>query len=253
MNLFKFPNSFCQEMDALISKFWWGQKQGENRIHWVSREKLGRSKEDCGIGLRSFTLFNDALLAKQCWRLIVEPNSLWASVLKARYFPNCSFLKAKRGGRASWIWSSLLAGREILRNGAHWQIMDDNDTRVWVDRWLTSLPLGKPLPLGPVQVSKNLKVKSLICQESRGWDIDFLKPFLVDAEFAAILGTITGDPLLKDRLIWLYEKRGSYLVKAGYYWCLTHSSGRIPPPSLATNCPRALWKIIWKLETPPKI
>ncbi|KAM2620935.1 hypothetical protein TB2_025761 [Malus domestica] len=33
MNLFKFPSTLCNELDALISKFWWGQKEGENRIH----------------------------------------------------------------------------------------------------------------------------------------------------------------------------------------------------------------------------
>ncbi|CAN6568827.1 unnamed protein product [Malus baccata var. baccata] len=84
MNLFKFPNSLCNELDAMISKFWWGQKGGEQRIHWVSREKLGWAKDMGGLGLRSFEVFNDALLAKQCWRLIEEPNSLWGLVLKAR-------------------------------------------------------------------------------------------------------------------------------------------------------------------------
>ncbi|KAM1672854.1 hypothetical protein ACFXTN_037707 [Malus domestica] len=217
MNLFKFPVSFCNEMDALITKFWWGQKLGENRIHWVSRERLGRSKEEGGLGLRSFTIFNDALLAKQCWRLISEPNTLWALVLKARYFPNSSFLDAKKGGRASWVWASLLAGREILRAGAHWQIMDGNDTRVWVDRWIPPIPLGRPSPLGSVQVSKNLKVKSLICPVSGEWDLDFLKPFLADSEVEAILDLQTGDPMLNDRLVWPFDKRGSYSVKSDYY------------------------------------
>ena len=114
----------------MISQFWWGQKNGERRIHWVSREQLGRPKEDGGLGLRCFVEFNDALLAKQCWRLVMEPNSLWASVLKARYFPNCSFFDAKRGGRASWAWSSLLEGRAIIREKAHWQIMNGNEVRV---------------------------------------------------------------------------------------------------------------------------
>lgn len=66
MNLFKFPTSLYHELDALISKFWWGQKDGEHRIHWVSREKLGWAKEIGGLGLRSFETFNEALLAKQC-------------------------------------------------------------------------------------------------------------------------------------------------------------------------------------------
>ncbi|KAM2541651.1 hypothetical protein TB2_021190 [Malus domestica] len=76
-----------------------------------------------GLGFRNFQEFNDALLAKQCWRLITEPNSLWARVIKAWYFPHCSFWEAKKGARASWAWSSLLSGRELLASESHWQIM----------------------------------------------------------------------------------------------------------------------------------
>ena len=101
INIFKFPISLCSELDSLIAKFWWGKSGGDKGIHWVSRAVLGLPKSERGMGFRSFCDFNDALLAKQCWRLIQEPNSLWAQVLKTRYFPHCSFLEAKRGGRAS--------------------------------------------------------------------------------------------------------------------------------------------------------
>ena len=92
----------------------------------------------------------------------MEPNSLWALVLKARYFPNCSFFNAKKGGRASWAWASLLAGRDILCKGAHWQIMSGKEVRVWKDRWIPALPTGTSSPLGSVLVSRNLRVESLI-------------------------------------------------------------------------------------------
>lgn len=60
MNLFKFPTTLCNELDAMISKFWWGQKGDENRIHWVSKDKLCRSKAEGSLGFRSFEKFNDA-------------------------------------------------------------------------------------------------------------------------------------------------------------------------------------------------
>lgn len=62
---------------------------------------MGYAKGEGGMSFRNLKDFNLALLAKQCWRLIHEPNTLWAKVLKVRYFPPASFLEAKKGGRAS--------------------------------------------------------------------------------------------------------------------------------------------------------
>lgn len=132
-------------------------------------------------------------------------------MLKARYFPNCYFFDAKRGGKVSWAWSSLLVGRDILSGGAHWQIMNGTNVRVWIDRWLPAIPLGT------VQVSKNLMVSSLICPVNGEWDIDFLKPFMVEKEFDAILETHIGEPSLRDRLVWPFEKRGMFSVKSKYH------------------------------------
>ena len=137
----------------------------------------------------------------------MEPNSLWASLLKARYFPNCSFFYAKKGGRVSWAWSSLLIGKDLLKRDSHWQIINGCGVRVWVDRWLPTVPGGCPSPLGVVPVSKRLKVSSLICPVSGAWNIDFLDPFLDDVTKEAILGTFIGDSVLKDRLIWPFDKR----------------------------------------------
>ncbi|XP_068339187.1 uncharacterized mitochondrial protein AtMg00310-like [Pyrus communis] len=119
MCIFKFPAAVCKELDVLVAGFWWGCKEGAHKIHWVSNEVLGLPKDMGGLSFRNFQEFNDALLAKQCWRLITEPDSLWAKVIKARYFPHSSIWDAKKGGRASWAWSSLICGRDLIREGSH--------------------------------------------------------------------------------------------------------------------------------------
>lgn len=83
MHLFKFPVVVCHKLDALISEFWWGKSGGQHSIHWVANKSLGLAKSQGGIGFRNFQDFNNALLVKQCWRLIHDPTSLWARVLKA--------------------------------------------------------------------------------------------------------------------------------------------------------------------------
>ncbi|KAG5553928.1 hypothetical protein RHGRI_011706 [Rhododendron griersonianum] len=42
---------------------------------------------------------NEALLARQGWRLLMNPQSYWAKIMKGLYFPNSSFLEAKKGLR----------------------------------------------------------------------------------------------------------------------------------------------------------
>ncbi|CAN6543868.1 unnamed protein product [Malus baccata var. baccata] len=176
MYIFKFPATVCHDFVTIVADFWWGSQGAKRKTHWVSKEVLGLPKDMGGLGFRNFSDFNDALLAKQCWRLLSDHTSLWAQVVKACYFPNCSFWDAAKGGRASWAWTSLLVGREVLRNGSHWKIMGGRDVRVWVDHWLPSLPSGHPEALGAVAVSPNLHVNSLIFHESLEWDIDFLLP-----------------------------------------------------------------------------
>lgn len=42
------------------------------------------------------------------------------TVFKAKYFPSCSFLDAKLGSSPSFLWRSLLSGRELLLKGVRW-------------------------------------------------------------------------------------------------------------------------------------
>ena len=71
------------------------------------------SKEDGGLGFRDLHSFNMAILAKQGWRLIQDPESLCAKILKAKYFPNTHILEAVAKNGCSYTWRSIVQGIEL--------------------------------------------------------------------------------------------------------------------------------------------
>lgn len=75
-----------------------------------------------GMGLRDFELFNQAMLAKQFWRLYSHPDSLIAWIFNARYFPNADLWSAKVGHYPSYGWRSLWGSRSVLFGGIWWKV-----------------------------------------------------------------------------------------------------------------------------------
>lgn len=66
------------------------------------------SKTEGGMGFRNLHAFNIAMLAKQCWQLITNPQSLLTQVFKAKYYPAGSFMTATLDRNPSYAWRSLL-------------------------------------------------------------------------------------------------------------------------------------------------
>ena len=86
-----------------------------------------------GMGFRDIELFNLALLARQAWRLLQEPDSLSARILKAVYYPNCTVLEAGLGSNLSQVWRSIHEGCDTLKLGIIKRIGTGSETSIWQD------------------------------------------------------------------------------------------------------------------------
>lgn len=124
MSCFLFPSSFCKELEALFNRYWWGKGNLKRGIHWSSWEALCESKEGGGLGFRSLSKLNIALLAKQDRHLMNNLDSLVARVIKAKYYPTTSFMESKLGHTPSYLWRSIWASNELLRMGCRWCVGD---------------------------------------------------------------------------------------------------------------------------------
>ena len=67
MSYFKLPDTLCNKLNSMISDFWWGQKDWERKMAWISWKKLCTPKERGVMGFRDLKAFNLALHAKQGW------------------------------------------------------------------------------------------------------------------------------------------------------------------------------------------
>jgi hypothetical protein len=117
MSVFKLPFSVCDDLTRMIRNYWWGSKRGKRKVHWKAWEQLTKPKSFGGLGFRDFRLFNQAMLARQAWRLLTQPESLCARVLKAKYYPRGQLQDTVFPRGASSSWQAIQHGLELLKKG----------------------------------------------------------------------------------------------------------------------------------------
>ncbi|XP_022715253.1 uncharacterized protein LOC111274681 [Durio zibethinus] len=79
-----------------------------------------------------------ALLGKQGWRILRRPGSLVRQVLKAKYFPQSSFMPAKLGASSSLTRRSVRSAKRVLEMGLRWRVANRKQIRIWEDVWATT-------------------------------------------------------------------------------------------------------------------
>lgn len=249
MSCFRLTKHQCQKITSAMSNFWWNECEDKQKMHWVSWEKICKSKAQGGLGFRDIGRFNQALLAKKAWRLLDVPTSLLARVYKARYYSQKKNLEATTGYRPSYAWRSIIFGKELLERGLMKVIGNGQSTNIWIDKWLFEDCPRRPMNKESL-MDISLKVSSLITLQG-DWNLPLLHEFFPPTDVIQI-SSFPPDPCLEDRFVWAYTKDGQYSFKSGN-WLLNRDACRLEVISETTCSLNKLKERIWRVRTAPKI
>jgi hypothetical protein len=238
----------------MIGRYWWSNQDKDNKIHWIGWEKLTRSKMEGGLGFRDIHFFNMAMFAKQGRRLVHNPDSLCARVLKAKYYPEGDVLKAVPSQNMSYTWRSILEGLDVLKADLIWRVGDGSNINIWQD---PRLPREwSRLHVTPRRNSLLTKVSELIDPGTGKWDEELVTQTFWPQDTKLILATPVHTEL-DDSVAWHYGSRGCFSVRSAYkvYREFIKRSERGGGASTTNGglFERQQWKLIWSLKCPGKV
>ncbi|XP_057443227.1 uncharacterized protein LOC130735144 [Lotus japonicus] len=249
MSCFSLPVGLCNHIESMISRFWWGSKQGERKIHWVKWDSLCQPKRDGGMGFRSFKAFNDALLAKQGWRLSTCKDSLVYKCLKARYFPRSNYIDASVGTLASYTWRSIQQAAWVVRKGSFWRIGDGMTVRIWEDNWLPTqqgFKVWSPKPNGCI----TSHVYELINHATGTWESELIQQIFLPFEALQIQNIPLTSRGCEDTMVWAATPKGYFSVQSAYHCIRRWKHQEIC--SSSSEITDGVWQRLWNLKVVPR-
>lgn len=249
MGLFKLPDSVCEDLTRISRNFWWGAENRKRKTHWKSWDCLTKPKNQGGLGFRDFKLFNQALLSRQAWRLIDNPDSLCARVLKAKYYPNGSLVDTSFSGCASPCWKAIEFGLALLKEGIIWRVGNGKSIRIWRDPWLP-----RDFSRRPITRKNNCRLKwvSELFTEQGSWDEAKVRRLFLPIDAETIVKIRIRSREEDDFVACHPDQHGRFSVRSAYSWALRMKLSNENSSSSGMN-PRNAWNIIWKCNIPQKV
>jgi ribonuclease HI len=202
------------------------------------------------MGFRDIRKFNDALLAKQVWRLLHDTSSLFYRVFKAKFFPHGSILDCPTTTRGSYAWQSILKVRDVILKGAVWRVGNGQSINIWDQRWLLEDHHRKIITPSPT-ILLHCTVDQLITKPQMTWDHSLIDSLFSPYDAEAIKQIPLSNQDHADKIIWPSNTNGEYTVRSGYRFLVDEEDKNLPGCS-TPNPLQDIWRSIWSLKIPRK-
>ena len=162
-------------------------------------------KEQGRLGFRDLHAFNTAMLSRQVWRLIQAPDSLYARVLRAKYYPYGDIFAATATPGISYVWRSILQGVSVVKEGMVWRVGSGEHIRIWQDPLLPADVVR--FPRSPHCNTILTKVSKLIDPYTHSWDEQLVRQTF-NPEETDIIVKIPIFEQHEEFLAWQFDSKG---------------------------------------------
>ena len=182
-------------------------------------------------------------MAKQCWRLFYDSDSLPSQILRAKYYNGGSFLEAHLGLKPSFAWRSIHGAIDLFQGGLFWRIGNGATVGIWGERWVP-IPDTFIVQTQPNGLPATARVKELFDFDTNWLDFQRLRKNFNLEEVRAISGMD-----YPDRLVWRGTDSGEFTIRSAYHlakekedWSSLGCSRRAEESEI--------WWILWQLQMP---
>ena len=109
LSLFRAPLKVCARLERIQRQFLWGGNDIVKKVSLVSWVTVCTVKRKGGMGIKSLSKMNKALLSKWNWRFANDRNSLWRKVIAIKFgeSPNGWHTRDIRRGFGTSLWKEI--------------------------------------------------------------------------------------------------------------------------------------------------
>lgn len=258
LSFFRAPAGIISSIESILINFFWGGGEDNRKIAWVDWNSICMSKEVGGLGVRILKEFNIALLAKWCWRCLVDREGLWFKVLLSRYGEERGRLREGSRLGSAW-WKEIVKIREgIGVEGGGWfeenisiRLGNGLNTYFWSDCWVGSVSFMERFRrLFELSIHQNLTVGAM---QALGWGEDgeawrwrrrlFAWEEDLVVEIRNLLSNISLQDSESDVWLWRPDPTVGYTVRGAYQMLMRQE---IQVHDLASDAP-------WHKNVPLKV
>ena len=245
------PQIVCARLERIQRQFLWGGSVSEKKISLVRWATVCSEKEKGGIGLKSLSKLNKALLCKWSWRFANDQNALWRKAICCKFGESIGGWHTRdlRGGYGTSLWKEIRKEWPDFFQNAAFVLGDGRRINFWSDVWCGGEALSIRFPtLFSLATNKEAKVADIWeMREGEGfWFPTFIRA-LNDWEieemtrFFQILHDQQFRPTGVDKLTLQNVKDRGFSVKSMY------KGVEDSPPFVFPH------RIVWNSVVPPKI